>query len=131
MQNHRKSKNPCVPRVFRGADGGIRTRDLILTNSKTMTFEPEPTEAEVVREIFSLYNDGWGYKRIAEHLTDKHIPTPRMNERTRKEAHGEDCKIKARPEWSIATVQGILQNDFYIGTLRQGKYTRKKTTAAT
>ncbi len=98
----------------------------VITNSKTMTFEPEPTEAEVVREIFSLYNDGWGYKRIAEHLTDKHIPTPRMNERTRKEARGEDCKIKARPEWSIATVQGILQNDFYIGTLRQGKYTRKK-----
>ena len=98
----------------------------VITNSKTMTFEPEPTEAEVVREIFSLYNDGWGYKRIAEHLTDKHIPTPRMNERTRKEARGEDCKIKARAEWSIATVQGILQNDFYIGTLRQGKYTRKK-----
>ena len=24
------------------------------------------------------------------------------------------------------TVQGILDNDFYIGTLRQGKYTRKK-----
>lgn len=103
----------------------------VITNYKTMTFEPEPTEAEVVREIFSLYNDGWGYKRIAEHLTDKHIPTPRMNERTRKEARGEDCKIKARPEWSIATVQGVLQNDFYIGTLRQGKYTRKKTTAAT
>ena len=28
--------------------------------------------------------------------------------------------------WSIATVQGILDNDFYIGTLRQGKYTRAK-----
>ena len=24
------------------------------------------------------------------------------------------------------TVQGILDNDFYIGTLRQGKYTRRK-----
>ena len=24
------------------------------------------------------------------------------------------------------TIQGILDNDFYIGTLRQGKYTRVK-----
>ena len=26
----------------------------------------------------------------------------------------------------LSRVQGILDNDFYIGTLRQGKYTRKK-----
>ena len=28
--------------------------------------------------------------------------------------------------WSIVTVQGILENDFYIGTMRSSKYTRKK-----
>ena len=31
-----------------------------------------------------------------------------------------------KPVWAIVTVQGILDNDFYIGTLRQGKYTRRK-----
>lgn len=98
----------------------------VITNSKTMTFEVEPNEAEVVREIFRLYIDGYGYKKIANHLTDKHIPTPRSNQRARIEARGEECKYKVKPSWSIVTVQGILQNDFYIGTLRQGKYTRKK-----
>lgn len=98
----------------------------VITNSKTMAFEIEPAEAEVVREVFSLYNSGWGYKKIANHLTEQHIPTPRMNERARKEARGEECKLKVRPEWSIVTIQGILVNDFYIGTLRQGKFTRKK-----
>lgn len=98
----------------------------VITNNKTMTFEVEPTEAEVVRKIFELYISGWGYKKIANYLTDKKIPTPRMNERARKEAKGEECKLKVRPEWSIVTIQGILSNDFYIGTLRQGKYTRKK-----
>ena len=49
-----------------------------------------------------------------------------MVERSRKEAKGEECRIKAKTQWSIVTVQGILTNDFYIGTLRQGKYTRKK-----
>ena len=98
----------------------------VITNNKTMTFEVEPTEAEVVRKIFELYISGWGYKKIANYLTEQNIPTPRMNERARKEAKGEECKLKVRPEWSIVTIQGILSNDFYIGTLRQGKYTRKK-----
>nr|CDL65596.1 unnamed protein product [uncultured bacterium] len=98
----------------------------VITNNKTMTFEVEPTEAEVVRKIFELYISGWGYKKIANYLTEQKIPTPRMNERARKEAKGEECKLKVRPEWSIVTIQGILSNDFYIGTLRQGKYTRKK-----
>ena len=98
----------------------------VITNSKTMAFEIEPTEAVVVRKVYELYNQGWGYKRIANYLTDQHIPTPRMNERARKEARGEECHLKAKPQWSIATIQGILSNDFYIGTLRQGKYTRKK-----
>ena len=98
----------------------------VITNSKTMAFEIEPTEAVVVRKVYELYNQGWGYKRIANYLTDQHIPTPRMNERARKEACGEECHLKAKPQWSIATIQGILTNDFYIGTLRQGKYTRKK-----
>lgn len=98
----------------------------VITNTKTMAFEVEPAEAEVVKKVFELYINGWGYKKIANYLTEQNIPTPRMNERARKEAKGEECKIKAKPEWSIVTVQGMLTNDFYIGTLRQGKYTRRK-----
>ena len=44
-------------------------------------FEIVPTEAEIVREIFRLYQEGWGYKKIANYLTDEGIPTPRMSER--------------------------------------------------
>ncbi|MBD5083678.1 MAG: recombinase family protein [Clostridiales bacterium] len=94
--------------------------------NKKQEFEVVPTEAEIVREIFRLYLDGWGYKKIANHLTDEGIPTPRMAERERKEAAGEECRRAVKPTWAIVTVQGILDNDFYIGTLRQGKYTRKK-----
>ncbi|MBM6828636.1 recombinase family protein [Anaerotignum lactatifermentans] len=49
-----------------------------------------------------------------------------MREKMRREANGEETKIQARQEWSIVTIQGILENVFYIGTLRQGKYTRKR-----
>lgn len=95
--------------------------------NKRQEFEIVPTEADIVRSIFRLYNEeGWGYKKIANYLTDQGIPTPRMAERDRKEAAGEEYKRTVKPIWAIVTVQGILDNDFYIGTLRQGKYTRKK-----
>jgi stage V sporulation protein T len=90
-------------------------------------FEIIPTEADIVRKIFDLYNNaGWGYKKIANYLTDQGIPTPRMSEQMRKEAEGKECKRQVKAAWAIVTVQGILDNDFYIGTLRQGKYTRAK-----
>ena len=90
-------------------------------------FELVPTEADVVRRIFRLYNEeGWGYKKIANHLTEQGIPTPRMSEKQRKDAMGQDNKIRARAAWSIVSVQGILDNDFYIGTFRAHKYTRRK-----
>lgn len=94
--------------------------------NKQQDFEIIPTEADVVRRIFQLYLDGWGYKKIANQLTDEGIPTPRMAERARKEAAGEEYRRTVKAEWAIVTVQGILDNDFYIGTLRQGKYTRHK-----
>lgn len=90
-------------------------------------FEVVPTEAEVVRQIFRLYNEeGWGYKKIANHLTEEWVPTPRMSEQLRREAAGAECKRPVKSAWAIVTIQGILDNDFYIGTLRQGKYTRAK-----
>ena len=90
-------------------------------------FELVPTEADVVRRIFRLYNEeGWGYKKIANHLTEQGIPTPRMSEKQRKDAMGQDNKIRAKAAWSIVSVQGILDNDFYIGTFRAHKYTRRK-----
>jgi len=95
--------------------------------NKRKEFEIVPTEAEIVRKIFDLYNnDGWGYKKIANYLTDEGIPTPRMSEQMRKEADGQEYKRQVKAAWAIVTVQGILDNDFYIGTLRQGKYTRAK-----
>ena len=103
-----------------------------MVDSKNMTFEVDEACAEVVRRIFEMYNSGMGYKKISNTLTDEKIPTPRMVEIERKRKMAElnkkkvDIKLKASPVWAIPTVSGILQNDFYIGTLRQRKYTRKR-----
>lgn len=94
--------------------------------NKKQQFEVVPVEAEIVRRIYRLYIDGWGYKKIANSLTDEGIPTPRMAERERKLAEGEEYHRSVKSAWSIVTIQTILDNDFYIGTLRQGKYQRAK-----
>ena len=105
-------------------------------NTKEMIFEVDEAAAVVVREIFDLYIKGWGYKKIANYLTEKNIPTPRMVEKERKEAEAaqkqskDEIKIKASPVWAIPSISGILQNDFYIGTLRQRKYARKNINGA-
>ena len=101
-----------------------------LINTKEMTYEIDPPAAEVVREIFELYNNGWGYKTIANHLTDKGIPTPRASEIAWREANGQHTKLKSKEAWSIISIQKILQNDFYIGTLRQHKFARAKINGA-
>lgn len=101
-----------------------------ITNTKEMTYEIDPPAAEVVREVFRLYNNGWGYKKIANHLTELGIPTPRANEIARKEAEGKSTKLVAGCAWSIISIQKMLNNDFYIGTLRQGKFTRKRINGA-
>lgn len=98
----------------------------VFTNSKKMLFAVDEPAAEVIRKIYQLYIDGWGYKKIANYLTGQHIPTPRMSEKARREANGDEYKGKIKEQWSIVTISEILCNDFYIGTLRERKYRRKK-----
>lgn len=98
----------------------------VITNSKKNEYEIVPDEAEVIKEIFRLYAEGNGYKKIADTLSEQNIPTPRMKEKMRIEEKGDVYKRRLSSKWSIITVQSILRNDFYIGTLRQHKYTRTK-----
>lgn len=102
----------------------------VVTNYKNLKFEIVPDEADIIKEVFRLYNDGWGYKKIANYLTDKNIPTPRMKEKERAENEERQYNRKAKKEWSIVTVSHILENDFYIGTFRQHKYQRTKINGA-
>jgi len=86
-----------------------------------------PEEAEVVRNIYQLYAyEGWGYKKIANYLTSKHIPTPTQCYKRRKEENGEIYKGKVSEAWAVPTLQDLLKNDYYIGTYRGHKYTREK-----
>ena len=81
--------------------------------------------AEVVRKIFELYLEGWGYKRIANYLTEIKAPTGRTLMIKHAAERGRDtARLPSGDEWSHVSVAKIISNDFYIGTLRQGVWTR-------
>ena len=73
-----------------------------------------------------MYLSGMGYKAISNKLTEMNIPTARQDEILRCELMGKSTRLRGSSHWSSVTVSQILSNDFYIGTLRQHKYSRKK-----
>ena len=81
-------------------------------NTKEMIFEVDEAAAEVVREIFDLYIKGWGYKKIANYLTEKNIPTPRMVEKERKEAEAAKNKSKEEKLRQVPCGQYLLSAVF-------------------
>ena len=103
----------------------------IIKNQKKNLVEIVPDEAEVIKDIYRLYSvEGWGYKKIANYLTDKKIPTPRMKEKERAEEADKPYNRSVKKEWSIVSIQTILRNDYYIGTFRGHKYTRSSIKGA-
>lgn len=81
-------------------------------------------EAEYIRRIFELYLQGYGYRKIANILTEQGIPTPSMMINNRYLAEGKVLKYKITTVWTDGMVSEILKNDFYIGNFRTHKRAR-------
>lgn len=83
----------------------------------------DPVAAEVVKKIFEMYKNGYGYYRICEYLNNNNIP-PRS---VYKKQNGSKfvcgkCDLN-NVRWNPDTVAQILKNEVYIGNLVQGKST--------
>lgn len=91
---------------------------------KKEIIEIVPKEAECVRLIYELYIGGAGYRKIAEYLTQKNMPTPSMIRHERALEEGKHTKRQATGAWSGGMVKELLDNDFYVGTLRLHKRAR-------
>ena len=62
-------------------------------------------ESEIVKEIFDLYSDGFGLRKISQYLTDKNVPTKRCG------------------KWQFKTIRRILSNRIYIREIINNKST--------
>lgn len=77
--------------------------------------------AEVVREVFSLFAQGYGKAAIARMMNDRGIPNPTEYKRL-KGLRYQQPKTKNSTLWQYYTVAGMLINEIYIGNMVQGKY---------
>ena len=81
-------------------------------------------EATNIKMIYKLYISGLGYRKISDYLTEQNIPTPSMVQHEREIQEGRLSKKSIARRWSDGMVKDILDNDFYIGTLRLKKRAR-------
>lgn len=77
--------------------------------------------AEIVREIFSMFADGYGKSAIARSLNDRGVPNPTEYKRRKGLRYYQAAKT-ASTLWKYPTIAEILANEVYIGNLVQGKY---------
>lgn len=77
--------------------------------------------AAIVREIFTLFSQGYGKTAIARMLNDRGIPNPTEYKRL----HGlryQQPKTKNSTLWKYFAISDMLTNEMYIGNMVQGKY---------
>ena len=77
--------------------------------------------AEVVKKIFEMYANGYGYNKICEYLNNNNIP-PRSVYKKQKGSKFvcSNCNLNT-VRWNPDTISQILKNEVYIGNLVQGK----------
>lgn len=90
---------------------GYRYGELRVTNRSGQArmvrgrYVPDPVQAEVVRQIFTLAAAGWSKTAIARHLNERGIPTAEPGGR-----------------WHAAQVSAMIRNPAYKGEAQAWKY---------
>ncbi len=77
--------------------------------------------ATVVREVFTLFSQGYGKTAIARILNDRGIPNPTEYKR-QKGLRYRGAKGKSSTLWKYFAISDMLCNEIYIGNMVQGKY---------
>lgn len=87
--------------------------------------EIDDEAAEVVRRIAGMYLDGAGVNKIAKKLSFSGVPTPSQRALQLAAEEGRGYKKPVSDRWTGAQLSKMLDDDFYIGVLRTGKYKRQ------
>lgn len=77
--------------------------------------------AAIVREVFTLFSQGYGKTAIARMLNDRGIPNPTEYKRLHGLRYSQP-KMKNSTLWKYFAISDMLENEIYIGNMVQGKY---------
>ncbi|MCM1506139.1 MAG: recombinase family protein [Ruminococcus flavefaciens] len=79
--------------------------------------------ADNVRLIFDMFVNGNGYRKIAQKLNNRNIPSPSAYKKQTGSKYV-NCNANSSSSnglWTQSTISVILRNEMYTGTLVQGK----------
>ena len=79
--------------------------------------------AAVVRDIFKWKIEGASQQRIADKLNERGVLSPMEYKRYCGMAYRSGFQVNPKSKWTAVAVGRILKNEWYIGTLVQGKRT--------
>ena len=77
--------------------------------------------ADIVRLIFNLKIDGYSSQRIATRLNEMGVLPPLEYKRSRGMNYNSGFRSGSNPKWAVTSINRILTNELYIGTMVQGK----------
>lgn len=77
--------------------------------------------ADIVRLIFHLKLDGYSSQRIATRLNEMGVLPPLEYKRSCGMKYNSGFRSGKNPKWAVTTVNRILTNELYTGTMVQGK----------
>lgn len=81
----------------------------------------DPEAAQVVREIFYLFDQGYGKTSIARELNRKGIPSPSIYKQQKGLNYRNGRENSRSAVWQYFMIQDILKNEMYIGNMIQGR----------
>lgn len=97
----------------------------VMVDYQKREYKVDHLAAQVVQRIYDMYVKGYGYKKIANTLTEEGIATPKKRLKQLWEEQGKTYIGPVNDIWNTASINHIIGNDFYIGTLRTNKYSRR------
>lgn len=97
--------------------GGLPPFGYTLTDNGSYAIDPEA--AETVRLIFKMRREGYGTSKIAQHLNEHDIPSPRNYLYAKGVVTSERFAKKIR--WLYTKIYEMLTNEQYLGRLTLGK----------
>ncbi len=93
-------------------------------NTDEIVIVEEP--AQIIRDIFKMYLDGYGLKAIARRLNERGVKSPSYY--SGKMPGVNKPKISGRFLWEYTAIKRILNNEFYCGVLVNHKQERSRIT---
>ncbi len=81
----------------------------------------DPEAAQIVRQIYLWYLQGYGKQKIADLLNQNGIPNPTVYKQNKGQHYVNGMMKIPSSLWNRTTIGRILKNEMYVGTMVQGR----------